>query len=417
MSRILMAEDDPTSRVVLRQTLARAGYDIVVAKDGEAAWASWQSSPDTQLVVLDWDMPGLTGLEVCRRIRKASPKRYVYVLLLTGKTESPEIVAGLDAGADDYLTKPYHPDELAARLRVGERLLRLQNENLRYQEEMENLLRRHDLLGQILCHTSAPQDAPSATPDAAPDASEANAGNAEDVAVSVQRDFSPDVAGLRPVTSFDRTIIHAAARMGLGPPEPFGARDASATGGFASISSVWVKPLCTWLDLELELDRASAVALGLRLLGTLEIEEREMVNLLCELHGIVQSFWMSAFQKEGIAVLAPLAPTALEVPRGEQARPSKRYGRYDMAFAGVRLSATILEHTAPVLTKDCAQLQVGDVLAAAVPGLATKEFHAGRLLDGPGLRRFLQIAADATRNLACLVIEPSSLARAACRPA
>jgi len=141
MTRILLAEDDPVSRALLRRALTRMGYDVLVANDGLSAWDLWRSSPDVQLVVSGWMMPGLSGVDLCRRIRDACRRHYVYILLLTGKSRPLEIAAGLDAGADDYLTKPYDVDELAARLRVGQRLLQVQNENLRHMQEISELIR------------------------------------------------------------------------------------------------------------------------------------------------------------------------------------------------------------------------------------------------------------------------------------
>ncbi len=124
--RILIAEDDAVSRRVLEGFLARWGYEILAVEDGEEAWAALQEENAPQLAILDWMMPHVDGVEVCRRLRQRGPEPYVYVLLLTAKGQKQDIVEGLEAGADDYLTKPFDPGELQARLRTGRRILALQ---------------------------------------------------------------------------------------------------------------------------------------------------------------------------------------------------------------------------------------------------------------------------------------------------
>lgn len=125
--RILIAEDDTTSRKILAGYLKRWGYDVVSTADGHEAWEVLSAADCPQLVILDWEMPGLDGDEICRRFRKLETNYYVYIVLLTGKGLKEEVVAGLEAGADDYLTKPFNVLELRERLKVGLRILNLEN--------------------------------------------------------------------------------------------------------------------------------------------------------------------------------------------------------------------------------------------------------------------------------------------------
>jgi DNA-binding response OmpR family regulator len=124
--RILIAEDDPTSRRLLEVTLARHGHQVVSAYDGDKAWERLHEKDAPRLAILDWMMPGSDGIEICRRLRREPRSSYVYVLLVTTKTRTEDIIHGLEAGADDYLTKPYDPQELGCRIKTGERLLRLE---------------------------------------------------------------------------------------------------------------------------------------------------------------------------------------------------------------------------------------------------------------------------------------------------
>lgn len=124
--RILIAEDDAVSRIVLEQTLKGWGHSVVVTKCGTEAWDALQAEDAPQLAILDWMMPGLEGPEVCRRVRALARPIPTYLILLTARGLTDDIVVGLDSGADDYVTKPFDRQELRSRIRVGERILNLQ---------------------------------------------------------------------------------------------------------------------------------------------------------------------------------------------------------------------------------------------------------------------------------------------------
>jgi DNA-binding response OmpR family regulator len=121
--KILIADDDRMSTVMLGRTLESWGFEVVVTYDGNAAWARIAALAEPAIAIIDWGMPGLSGIELCRRIRAASLTAPLYVILLTARSERQDLVAGLQAGADDYLTKPFDPDELRARIHVGQRTL------------------------------------------------------------------------------------------------------------------------------------------------------------------------------------------------------------------------------------------------------------------------------------------------------
>ncbi|MGP8245721.1 MAG: GGDEF domain-containing protein [Bryobacteraceae bacterium] len=134
--RVLVADDNPVFRCMLRSMLGRWGYEAVEASDGVAACNLLESADAPRLAIMDWMMPGLDGVEICRRVRAAAREPYIYIMLLTARTESEDLVEGMDAGADDYLTKPFHAQELRVRLRAGWRILELQRELLNTREEL-----------------------------------------------------------------------------------------------------------------------------------------------------------------------------------------------------------------------------------------------------------------------------------------
>jgi diguanylate cyclase (GGDEF)-like protein len=128
--RILIAEDDPSFRRLLEEKLAMWGYDVVVADNGDAALQILQSEDPPRLAMLDWMMPGMDGVEVCRVVRGKTNNSYTYIILLTSQQRDEDLVAGMEAGADDYITKPFKHNELRLRLRAGRRIIELQNELL-----------------------------------------------------------------------------------------------------------------------------------------------------------------------------------------------------------------------------------------------------------------------------------------------
>ena len=123
---ILIAEDDPVTGEILARTLQRWHYNTMLVVDGAQAWDRLRTAIDPMLAILDWMMPGMDGPDVCRRVRQELPLANRYLLLVTAREGRGDMVAGLDAGADDYIIKPFDPEELRARVAVGVRVLGLQ---------------------------------------------------------------------------------------------------------------------------------------------------------------------------------------------------------------------------------------------------------------------------------------------------
>lgn len=145
--KIFIAEDDRTSHDILKAVLSKWGYDVIGAVDGNEAWALLNEKDAPSLIILDWMMPGLNGPTLCRKLRGKNTADPLYIILLTSKGEPMDIVEGLEAGADDYIAKPFNNQELQARVNVGRRILGLQD-NLRKKEKLQGVL---EMAGAV-CH-------------------------------------------------------------------------------------------------------------------------------------------------------------------------------------------------------------------------------------------------------------------------
>ncbi|MDP8206320.1 MAG: response regulator [Candidatus Electryonea clarkiae] len=138
--RVLIAEDDLTSRKLLEVVLSKWGYEVVSASDGDEAWAELQEKDSPDLLILDWMMPGMDGVEICRELRKMEDANSKYIILLTALGSKARIVEGIEAGANDYITKPFHNDELRVRVRAGQKIVELQASLTHRISELEEAL-------------------------------------------------------------------------------------------------------------------------------------------------------------------------------------------------------------------------------------------------------------------------------------
>ena len=195
--RLLIAEDDLFFQKLLQQILS-PDHEVIVASDGNEAWEKIQSPDAPQLAILDWVMPGLSGPQVCRRVRACAALSSMYLIILTAKNNEADIVSGLRAGADDYITKPPIPAELRARVRVGERILALQDA-----VEVQSLLASQALRSENLLGKS-----PAGFPDRSrqPGQQHFNA-----IEPSLRQHFNPEDCCSISNTDADRLVPHLVA--------------------------------------------------------------------------------------------------------------------------------------------------------------------------------------------------------------
>lgn len=144
--KILIAEDEYTTRLMVQVSLENWGYSVNSVADGKEAWEIFKKPEAPDVAILDWEMPEVDGVELCKRIKNLQRANPVYVILLTGRDSQKDIVQGFDAGADDYMTKPFNDDELRARVRVAERLVTIQSSLSQSVEELKSALDMVDTL-------------------------------------------------------------------------------------------------------------------------------------------------------------------------------------------------------------------------------------------------------------------------------
>jgi two-component system chemotaxis response regulator CheY len=145
--QIAIVDDDPVARQILRASLIRCGYEVIELNDGLAAWNYLNNEEMVRFMITDWLMPGLDGVELIRRIRAANFPSYIYIIILTGKEDKKDVVKGLEAGADDYLVKPFNFNELKARVSIGLRILKLETDLKQANSLMEEMALHDNLTG------------------------------------------------------------------------------------------------------------------------------------------------------------------------------------------------------------------------------------------------------------------------------
>lgn len=156
--KLLIAEDEYTTRLTVQVVLEQWGYRVDSVEDGTSAWKILQKPDGPQIAILDWEMPGINGVDLCSKVKMLDRDTPIYVILLTGRDDQNDILMGFDAGADDYITKPFDENELRARVRVAERLVSIQEELVISNEELRSVLNHVELLQETLpvctsCHS------------------------------------------------------------------------------------------------------------------------------------------------------------------------------------------------------------------------------------------------------------------------
>ncbi|GMV80866.1 MAG: hypothetical protein AMXMBFR7_20500 [Planctomycetota bacterium] len=307
---VLIADDDKLIRIFLRKLVEDAGHTAELVENGPAAWEILQRGEPPQIALIDWMMPGLSGVDVCQRLRAQSDRPYTYVIMATGRDSASDLVTGLDAGADDYLIKPVNPSELQARLRVAERIVGVQDELRNYAGQLEQLLFRHNLLGDLLVkHKVSKVIGLDAAKPHASHAAPAQVASGEAVLMRQEEAWSNEAGSLRTLRNLSEVVGRVCEQFGLAPdaaaPQATGQMgEPTRIGG----TSFYLETLGRWIDLRLEIDGPSVLGLVQEVTQSLDFDPADSDPLLSEFINLLQRAFKSALEGEGQRVIAPFVP-------------------------------------------------------------------------------------------------------------
>ncbi len=386
LMKILVVDDDRVARKVLRAFLEEAHYEIVAAEDGRQAIDILLGADAPPIVILDWVMPGMSGPEVCAKLRAAQLKTRPYVLMLSAKTDKAEVVAGLDAGADDFLSKPFNLAELLARLRVARRMVEYETDLNRKIAEFDSLQQRHQLLGELI---AAP--AQTGQPPAQPHS-------------PIAREQLAKIATV------------ALAQLGLGEvgaTEPPGG-DQPPRVSYAAWTALVAIDEQLWIDLVLE---GTPQVLGSLIEKTLHRRGKSDLPrhaFLAEALTIVGSALRTELRQRDCDSLMPYLSRGLYLERPRLRLPVPEHAvPIHLDLAGHPLQLTAVEHPAPVRRKPSHQLHLLEVLAEAYPPPRVHEvplLNRGAVLNAHCIEKLTAFAEATSEQHPIPVYVPTPLA-------
>jgi CheY-like chemotaxis protein len=322
--RILIADDDPVGRTFLAHILRKWGHDVREVADGDAAWSVLEEENAPRLLILDWMMPGLSGVEICQRIREIPNQSYRYIILLTARRETMDIIRGLEAGADTYLTKPVGPPELRLRLKTAERLFaveeRLETRIHELQDRLEKLGFGVDWLAD---HTGPSESAPATGQDPLDIPPRILSGVLANL--GVERSALAAVAG-------DEVLFHAS-------------------------SAIVLRRIETRLGLDMHMGRRAAETVYRAMVAEAPRSDRDLLDALAELLTMCQGALKAAWERYGFEPIAPVAPSAdLASPEADQSGVVSF-----LVYDAIRFSFP--QSPSPVVMTPVADLKPRDILA------------------------------------------------------
>lgn len=399
--KILVVDDDRIARKVLRAFLEDAGYQVATAEDGPQAIAALTGPEAPPIVILDWVMPGMSGPEVCAKVRASQLKLRPYVLMLSAKTDKNEVVAGLDAGADDFLSKPFNLAELLARLRVAQRMVEYEIALHHKLDELEALEQRHRLLGEMIAdpnHRDAPPPADGAGGPVL------TGGSAAEHQICLSRDC--------------KVALGTAALRQLGLGEVVVAEAPPANYPFRVSYVAWTALIAIdaqrWIDLVIEAEPAVLTKLIELKLGGRSPRELPKQAFLAEALTIVSSALRAELRQRTCDTLMPFLSRALYLERSIHRLPiPDELQPLHLTVAGHSLTVTMLEHAAPKRRKTSTQLRLHDVLADAYPPPHVNEvalLNRGAILNDRYIEKLTAFAEATSEQHPIPVYVPSPLA-------
>jgi CheY-like chemotaxis protein len=408
--RVLVAEEDLLTLTRLTRILRGFGHEVEAVRDGMAARKCLEKSPGVDVAILNGLLPGRGGFEVAGELRSRNSARYTYLILLVPNSERSEAVAALEAGADGHLVLPVSTEELAAQLKVAERILKRESG---FQKEIAGLqgqLRRHNIQPEP-ADTAKEEVAPAAVPEPPPPKPE----TVEDFAPEELEPPEPQpvmmAVGRAPrMTQMQACFNTILQRIRYIAP-PAKENGTEEPMDLTVYSAIVLEEQHLWLDLTMEMSHRVAQALYRALLSEAPHSDAELRDALEEVCNMCQGAWKMDLESAGLQPLAAGWPTARRAHEIPHCSPAQRLGASSFTLPGP-IRVTVLEHAARVLDKPLDAISQGDVLAdsLSVPGQKLPLMKRGTALNPKYIMRIQDRLLSPDDNLTLRVIEPSPLA-------
>ncbi len=407
--KVLIAEDDRISREILDRALENAHYETLAVTDGSAALASLLDADGPLIALLDWVMPGLDGTEVCRQLRSIKRPIQPYIIIVSSKFRTGEITEGLDAGADDFISKPFDPDELLARMRVAERIVGYQIALQKQLEQYESLGRRYSLLGEIVAQQLQP---PLEALDLPADP------------IAEAEDAPPPLAPVDPppiwfaAGEIQNLVPRALTELGLSA-HPTVAPPGERATGVASFTS-WAGFLDLehnrWIDLVIEIDAGAALVVYERALRRKPQSPADICGFLAETQAVIAAALKSALYSKGCHVTAPLLTRAEQRDLWDPAlRIPGESELYRFDLDGVTLDLAVVCYPCAPRPRSPWDLRIHEVVAAPYPAARPANAPAiadrGEALTEHSIRQIADCADRMPREENVAVYELSPIAQ------
>ncbi len=345
--RILIADDDALIRRAIINALGKLGYELEVARDGNEALTALLRPNPPHLAIVDCVMPGLSGLEVCRRFRKQPCQHYTYMMLLTGLDSRMDMLTGIEAGADSYLTKPFDADTLRAHVHAA---------LLVVEQKLSHVQR------SVVQNHCAPPAKIKPVETFNPTASQN--GKLEPARVfggSPSRQMgrtSGEILTLKPFINGAKILTEVFRGLGIEGVCAHKIGSAEAPRAELAMWSVLILPQHElWLDLTLETDQESANRLYRSVSKKAPIDPRPVAEVVREMLSVVQETFRAAFQREGMHAIAPTFPHAISPPkRAPSLTEARQMARYRFTAHGIDFAVTVSPHEVPSEKRPPAEL-------------------------------------------------------------
>jgi CheY-like chemotaxis protein len=347
--KVLIVDDERTARKILEAFLSKEKYEVVVAEDGPGALKSALTLVEPYIAILDWTMPGMSGLQVCAALRSSKGRVRPYVIMLSARADKSDIALALDSGVDDYLSKPFNHGELLARLRVAVRTLQYQTDLQQQIGQLEILVQRYNLLGEIFAQQGESRGSAGPVGAGRPGSGETKrpleAGEADAIMQRVLADLG----------------FASAQTVATKPGDAYRPLEYTAWAGLI------LEREQIWLDLLLGANATTMALIFEKALGRPPGSDREKQEFLAETHTIISAAFKVALQDNGFPNFAPILTRVRRTQGSQPPVPAKRETHHFTLQAGVTIGLTLVWRECRLQKMSPNWLRVSDIMAGAYP--------------------------------------------------